>query len=169
MGGHQKVPAWVPHPPFREFQYFLIMRQGLGTVYPSYSNSEKERFVCRPSRVDGIHDAFDKKKQAVKMADVFGIEKVWGALYENCRQHGDFATKRSNPQRPKWIILNIVRNEKLRATMVERSWYSWVWAQHPRGNDAENAQMCKTERVTRVRLLYCLSVVMCCLYWFLGW
>ena len=28
------------------------------------------------SRVDGIHDGFDKKKQAVKLADVYGIEKV---------------------------------------------------------------------------------------------
>ena len=74
---------------------FVIMRQCLGSLYPTYSNEEKERFVCRPSRVHGIHDGYDKKKQAVKMTDVFGIE-VWGALYESCRQHGDFVTKRSN-------------------------------------------------------------------------
>ena len=67
----------------------------LGTVYPSYTNGEKEREVCRPSRLYGIHDGFDKKKQAVKMADVFGIEKVWAAIYEKARQHGDFASRRS--------------------------------------------------------------------------
>ena len=70
-----------------------VMRSGLGEVYPSYSNSEKDREVCRPSRVNGIHDGFNRKKQAVKMADVFGIEKVWAAAYENNRQHGDFDSK----------------------------------------------------------------------------
>ena len=48
--------------------------EGLGSVYPSMTNSEKERLVCRPSRVDGIHNGYDKKKQAVKMADIFGDE-----------------------------------------------------------------------------------------------
>jgi hypothetical protein len=67
----------------------------IGEVYPSYTNSEKERDVCRPSRVDGIHDGFDRKLQAVKMADVWGIEKVWAAIYESCRQHGDFSSYRS--------------------------------------------------------------------------
>ena len=33
--------------------------------------------------------------QAVKMADVFGIEMVWAAIYESNRKHGDFETKRS--------------------------------------------------------------------------
>ena len=42
----------------------------------------------RPSRQNGIHDGFDRRKQAVKMADVFGIEKVWAAIYEGSRQHG---------------------------------------------------------------------------------
>ena len=55
------------------------------------------------------------------MADVFGIEKVWGALYESCRQHGDFATKRSNSYSPNLIIQNFVRNEELRATVVGRA------------------------------------------------
>ena len=62
----------------------------------SYNNSEKDRYVCRPSRVDGIHDGYDRRKQAVKLADVFGIEKVWAAADEAKRQHGDFASKKSN-------------------------------------------------------------------------
>ena len=67
---------------------------GLGEVYPSYSNGEKERYVCRSSRVDGVHDGYDRRKQAVKMADVFGIEKVWAAVDEISRQHGDFGLKK---------------------------------------------------------------------------
>ena len=43
-----------------------------------------------------MHDGFDKRKQAVKLADVYGIEKVWGAYYEAARQHGDFSSKKSN-------------------------------------------------------------------------
>ena len=69
------------------------MRSGLELVYPSYSNSEKDREVCRPSRENGIHDGYDRRKQAVKMADVFGIEKVWASAYESNRQHGDFSSK----------------------------------------------------------------------------
>ena len=74
----------------------MVVREGLGEVYPSYSNSEKEREVCRPSRVHGVHDGYDRKKQAVKMADVFGIEKVWAASYENNRQHGDCNSRKRN-------------------------------------------------------------------------
>ena len=50
--------------------------------------------ACRPSRQNGVHDGFDRRKQAVKMADVFGIEKVWAAIYEGSRQHGDFGSKK---------------------------------------------------------------------------
>ena len=74
---------------------YLLLREGLGEVYNSYNNSEKEREVCRPSRVDGIHDGFDKKMQAVKLADVYGIEKVWRDIHISCTEHGDFATLRS--------------------------------------------------------------------------
>ena len=35
-----------------------------------------------------MHDGFDRRKQAVKMTDVFGIEKVGGSIYENNREHG---------------------------------------------------------------------------------
>ena len=28
----------------------FLREEGLGSVYPSYTNSEKERYVCRPSR-----------------------------------------------------------------------------------------------------------------------
>ena len=69
--------------------------EGLGEVYQSYNNSEKERFVCRPSRVNGIHDVCDPRNQAVKLADVFGIEKVWASIYEANREHGDFTSKAS--------------------------------------------------------------------------
>ena len=44
---------------------------------------------------DDIHDGYDPKMQAVKMADVFGIEKVWRRLYNTCNQYGDFTFKRS--------------------------------------------------------------------------
>ena len=30
---------------------------------------------------------------AVKMADIFGIEKVWAAIYEGSRQYEDFGSK----------------------------------------------------------------------------
>ena len=83
------------------------MREGLGKVYPSYSNSEKDRNVCRPSRVAGIHNGYDRKMQAVKMADVFGIEMVWTAIYESNRKHGDFETKRSQVYAPlEYSIVN---------------------------------------------------------------
>ena len=77
------------------FHICFEMRDALGKAYPSYSNSEKDRYVCRPSRIDGIHDGYDCKKQAVKLADVFGIEKVWASIYESNRQHGDCMSKRS--------------------------------------------------------------------------
>ena len=50
--------------------------------------------VDRPCRQNGAHNGFDRRKQAVKMADVFAIEKVWAALYEGSRQHGDFGSKK---------------------------------------------------------------------------
>ena len=65
-------------------------------VYLKAIIGEKDRYVCRPSRENGVHDGFDKRKQAVKLADVYGIEKVWGAYYEAARQHGDFSSKKSN-------------------------------------------------------------------------
>lgn len=73
-----------------------MLRQNLGSVYNSYTNGQKDKFVCRPSRIHGDHRGFDRKKQCVKMADVFGIEKVWSGIYEACRQHGDFTSERSN-------------------------------------------------------------------------
>jgi hypothetical protein len=89
----------------------------IGQVYPSYNNGDKDRYVCKPSRDNGISDGFDRKMQAVKMADVWGIEKVWSNIYESCRQHGDFKTLRSNP------LMHIpmtssLRNEKPRSKMV---------------------------------------------------
>ena len=67
----------------------------MGVVYDSYNNRQKERSVCRPSRVDGTHDGFDKRKQSVKMADIFGIEKVWRGIQGSCCERGDFLSLRS--------------------------------------------------------------------------
>ena len=72
-----------------------MLVEQIGKVYDSYDNGEKDRYVCRPSRERGIHDGFDRKNQAVKMADVFGVEKLWRGIYESNRSHGDFETKRS--------------------------------------------------------------------------
>ena len=44
-----------------------------------------------------IHDGYDRRKQAVKLADVFGIERFWASIYEANRQHGDFISKASKP------------------------------------------------------------------------
>ena len=57
---------------------------------------ELERLVYRPSRVQDVHDGYDRKKQCVKIADVWDIEKVWAAIYEDNRQHGNFTSKKSN-------------------------------------------------------------------------
>ena len=84
--------SFKKHVRWSDTKSFLRL-EGLGEVYPSYTNSEKDRYVCRPSRENGVHDGFDKRKQAVKLADVYGIEKVWGAYYEAARQHGDFSLK----------------------------------------------------------------------------
>ena len=97
------------------------MREGLGSVYPSYTNGEKDRAVCRPSRLHGIHDGYDPKQQAAKMADVYGIEKRWAGVYENCRDNGDFATKRSKVCCRLYNTLWFIRDEELRPTMVERA------------------------------------------------
>ena len=60
-----------------------------------YTNSEKDRYVCKPSQKVGIHDWFDPKFQALKMADVWCIEKVSRGIYQDCTEHGDFAFKKS--------------------------------------------------------------------------
>ena len=72
----------------------FLRTESIGQVYPTYSNGEKDRYVCHPSRQNGVHDGFDGRKQAVKMADVFGIEKVWADIYEGSLQHGVFGSKK---------------------------------------------------------------------------
>ena len=72
----------------------VVVREGIGEVYPSYSNGEKDQEVCRPSRERGVHDGYNRKVQSVKMADFWGIEKVWASAYENNRQHGDFSSEK---------------------------------------------------------------------------
>ena len=54
----------------------VLRAKSVGKVYRSYSNGEKDRYVCRSSRQNEIHDVFDRPKQVVKMTDVSGIEKV---------------------------------------------------------------------------------------------
>ena len=44
--------------------------------------------------VNNVHEGYNRKMQAVKLADVFGVEKLWRGVYEKCRQNGDFATKK---------------------------------------------------------------------------
>ena len=85
----QKEVRW------KDTQSFLRI-ESICEVYHNYSNGEKDRYVCRPSRQNGVHNGFDRRKQAVKMADVFDIEKIWAAIYEGSRQHGDFGSKKSN-------------------------------------------------------------------------
>ena len=70
--------------PVERYQLISEIRD-LGEVYPSYSNGEKDRYVCRPSRENGVYGGYDKRKQAVKMADIYGIEKVWGYIYKRAR------------------------------------------------------------------------------------
>ena len=78
---------------WRDIKSFL-KTESIGEVYSSYSNGEKDQYVCRPFWQNGVHDGFDRRKQAVKMADVFGIEMVWAAIYEGSRQHADFGFKK---------------------------------------------------------------------------
>ena len=44
----------------------FLRTESIGEVYPSYSNGEKDRYVCRPSWQNGVHDTFDRRKQAAR-------------------------------------------------------------------------------------------------------
>jgi len=68
------------------------------------TNLEKEWFVCRPSQIDGIINWFDKKKQVVKMEDIFVVEKFWPGVYETSWQHGYSENKRSNLSETKEFV-----------------------------------------------------------------
>ncbi len=59
----------------------------------------------------------------MKTADVFGIEKVWGAIYEKNRQHGDFSSKKGKyPLNLTYSgIFYAVRHEEVCSTMVGRA------------------------------------------------
>ena len=74
----------------------FLRAESIGEVYCSYNNGEKDRYVCLSSRQNGIHDVFDRLKQAAKMADVCGKEKVWATIYEGVQQHGNFGSKKSD-------------------------------------------------------------------------
>ena len=73
----------------------FLRAESIGEVYRRYNNDEKHRYVCRPFRKNGIYDIFYRPKQDVKMADVFGIEKVWATIYGGSKQHGDFGSKKT--------------------------------------------------------------------------
>ena len=129
----------------------FLREEELGVVYPSYCNSEKGRYVCRPSRVDGIHDGYDRRMQAVKLADVFGIEKIWASIYEASRQHGDFTSKAST--QIQWNILNIhLRHEAICTTLVGRTRHTRVWSQYYLWDHASNAQVHKAKWDTNFNL-----------------
>ena len=74
----------------------------------------------RPSRVDGTHDGFDKRKQSVKMADIFGIEKVWRGIQGSCCEHGDSLSLRSNHDFK--FLYKILRIKESHPAVVERSY-----------------------------------------------
>ena len=40
----------------------FLRSESLGEVYPSYTNGEKDRYVCRPSRENGVHNGYGKRK-----------------------------------------------------------------------------------------------------------
>ncbi len=83
-----------------QFQYKAKRKPYITSVFAGLQELlflPKDRYVCRSSRENGVHEGYDRWKQAVKMADVYEIEKVWTATYEGGeRQHGDFASKKSN-------------------------------------------------------------------------
>ena len=59
-GGYEKLPKKVRI--FSPWCYCtVVVRSALGEVYPSYLNSETDREVCLPSRVNGIHNGYDRK------------------------------------------------------------------------------------------------------------
>ena len=137
-------------------QHIVHVRNGIGKVYPSYSNSEKDREVCRPSRERGVHDGYDRRKQAVKMADVFGIEKVWGSIYENNREHGDFATRRSNFNMTVFGegYSTVMRDEELGEKVVARAQHTRIRFENRCRDDEADAQMREVEGNARVFLLH---------------
>ena len=54
------------------------------------------------------------------MADVFGIETVWGSIYESNRAHGDFRTRRSNFNVIGCVEYStVMRDEELGTKVVE--------------------------------------------------
>ena len=99
------------------------MSEGIESVYDSYKKGEKGREFCQPSRVHQIHDGYNRKKQAVKMVDIFGIEKVWGSAYENNRQHGDFRSKKGKHYLRQWdrifyCLLSEIKKKELDEEVV---------------------------------------------------
>ena len=46
---------------WRDIKSFL-KTESIGEVYPNYSNGEKDRYVFRPSRQNGVHDGIDRRK-----------------------------------------------------------------------------------------------------------
>ena len=58
---------------WRLMKGYKVIFESWGEVYRSYSNGDKDRYACRSSRHNRIHDVFDRPKQPEKTADVFGI------------------------------------------------------------------------------------------------
>ena len=126
------------------------MRGNIGTVYNSYTNGEKERAVCRPSRTQGERRGFDRRKECVEMADAFGIENVWSGIYEACQQHGDFTSERSKD-------LSIWSCECEFKIFVRR----W-WKEHNQTNSLlflSSFWKCKTQMNLLANPQYCYSII----------
>ena len=78
--------------------------------------------------MDDIHDGYDRRMQAVKLADVFVIEKVWAFIYEANRQHGDFTSKASTAH---------LRYNRTRHTTVWSQYHLWDHASNAQGRKAK--------------------------------
>ena len=74
----------------------FLRTDSIGEVYPSYSNGEKDRYVCCPSWQNGVHDGFDRRKQAVKMADVFEMKRYGLPSMRGADNMGILVPKKSN-------------------------------------------------------------------------
>ena len=75
----------------------------------------------------------------MKMADVFGIEKVWSGEYEACRKHGDFTSLRSTQRIRITFTVVIVRDEELSAKVVGRTQQRRILSIDHSGDHESNA------------------------------
>ena len=83
---------------------FSILIQKIRHIFDKITSPSLEISMSSTSLIKSSHngsmtrvrEGFDRKIHVVKMADVWGIEKIWVGLYHVCAAHGDFKTRRSN-------------------------------------------------------------------------